>query len=166
MNVDLKTIKARYIYPGNLKIALADIENLEYSEKQINNLANELKFLKNILLSSFVFDQNDCYKVDLSLTRSLYIDYKNNQLNFFIEDKLNKVITQIITIKECEKLQRIESILSRKIKEYTSKDINTDRNKNNLASTLIHSAYKEIQHNRGSPVIFGNTIDDDFNLDL
>lgn len=164
---DYDAIKKRFEFSGHLKISVKNIENMHLSKQEFETLLGTLDtiHLKYIYLMK---DRADfCCKLDLSKARALYIDYKHGKLNFFIEDIKNKTFTQNLTIEDYDILCKNERKYYERVKNIIEIGERTlEIKRDMLTQTLIHTAYKEQQHNRGSPIVQGKTIDDDFELEL
>lgn len=156
-------IKTRYTYKGNLKIPVDIIHSL--SDKEKNQINRVFDTFKENALNYFIIDKKTCVSYPLSPSRTLYIDYTNNHLNFYIKDIKNKEITQLLSINDINKIIRSERLIYKAIQNTVGKDIRQNAH-DNIFSTLVQSAYNSKINNRGSPTVEGYKLNDDIDLDI
>lgn len=162
----MEEIKGRYIFPGNLKLPVSIIKNSQISETRLRQMIDVLDGLKDRCLSRLTYGKDTCYEVVLTKTRSLYIDYKKNVLNFYIYDSHEKVYTQVLTVKDCEIIERRERNILSKLESYTRGNLQLDTSKGSLVQTLMRVAYEQRSGAEHTKRVLGNKIEDDFNLDI
>lgn len=161
----MEEIKGRYVFPGNLKLPVSIIKNSQISETRLRQMVDVLDGLKDRCLSRLAYGKDTCYEVVLTKSRSLYIDYKKNILNFYICDSHEKVYTQVLTVRDCEIIERRERIILSKLESYTRGDLQLDTSKGSLVQTLMRVAYEQGSGAERTKCVLGNKIEDDFNLD-
>ena len=161
---DYDALNKRYVFPGNIKVPVEIIERLSNKEK--DNLTITLNSLRSNLISCVESGEDTCFKITLTKTTSLYIDFRNNNLNFYIEDDKNEFYTQILSLADCEAIERKETGIIKAFKAYNEMpELTDEKRRNNLTQTLVHSAYESKRHNKGSPTVFGKKVSDDFSID-
>ncbi len=156
-----KEINGRYIFPGNLKLDNASISSL--TKKEYDLIIDIMTRYKDKLLESFNFKKDVCVSYQLSIHRTLYIDYRKGNINFFIVDEEQKLITQLLNKNEVLKLVRAQVIIQ-KIIEKSAYEKEKNRYEM-LMSTLVNSAQQEVVKNKGHPTVFKNKLDKDLDLD-
>ena len=92
--MDDKEILSRYIFDGNLKIPVHFIKSADTNMQSL--IITVFSKLRDRLLSCFQYNENCCITYPLSINRTLYIDYRNKKLNFYIKDDEKKEFNSII----------------------------------------------------------------------
>ncbi len=160
-NVDYKIINGRYIFPGNIKVPVETIESM--SPKEASQTLDTLNILGRRIKEANKTGKDVVITTTLSFKRKLYVCYKNNKLNMFIETPTS--FTQLLNDRDLSKIPWKESPLVDKMHN-VSLSIEKQEAKDVLIQTLVKSAYNERISNRGSPVVMGKKLDNDFDLDL
>lgn len=160
-NKDYEIINGRYVFPGNLKVPVKTIEQLPSKEASV--LLGTLAQLSAKVKEANKNKADLVFSVALTKDAKLYVDYKNKQLNLYIETP--KCFTQLLDNKSLFKVPWKETYIENKTREI-SIDKDKENNLDKLTSTLLRSAYNEKINNRGSPKIFGKALDDDFDIEL
>lgn len=156
-------IKKRYVFDGYLKIPVEIIHSLSDKDKDIVNIL--FGHFKEKALKYFIMDKQKCISYPLSPNRTLYIDYANNHLNFYIKDIKNKEITQTLILSDINKIIRAEQVIYKTIQNANNND-KIQNGKDNLTSVLVRTAYYCKIHNSGSPTIEQCKLNDDITLDI
>lgn len=160
-NDENNLIQSRYHFSGNIKVPNNIIHSLSESEKEL--VINVLSNLYSRIIDLCPNKANICIEYPLSINRTLYVDIKDNKLNFYIKDIKEKEFTQILSSNDIEKIIRAESNILTHVKNESNR--NAEQKKAaNLVSTLIHHAFNNKQHNKASPPIQGCKLNDDFEL--
>lgn len=159
--IKTKEINGRYIFPGNLKLDNEAIKSLGKNEYDI--VIDIMTRYKDKLLESFQFKNDVCISYQLSIHRTLFIDYRKGNVNFFIVDEEQKLITQLLNKNEVLKLVRAQVIISKIIERSTQ-----DKEKNRyemLMATLVNAAQQGQVMNKGHPTVFLKRLDKDLDID-
>ena len=165
-DIDENAIVGRYEFPGNLKLSVRDIEAPRLSQKDLDQVADVLTGLRGRLLKNCKHGEDSFCRIPLTKTKTLCVDYYSNKLNLYIEDNAEKRFAQRIDLDLALALVRKEQNIIA-VHERSIKDISMaqEQQYNKLIQKIVHSAYNETKHNRGSPRVFGKKLDDDFTLD-
>ncbi len=160
--IDNDTLESRYRFPGNLKLPIEIVNDLPENQKK--NILDRLEHLKDNLQEMLKGESSGCFKYEVSVDVNLFVDYKKGEVNFYLEDDINNCYTQSMDLPIATEIADKESKILKKLEIYLQEDL-TQKRKNNLTSTLIHSSYESRINNRGSPTVFGRKLSDDFDLD-
>ncbi len=157
-NRDDQLLKTRYIFPGQLKLPVAVLHRVSETEKQ--KMVDFLNtFFDTVLLQC---EQGKDLYLSLPLTpsRTLYVDYTNGKLTFFIEDASNELLTQTLTARDVTQLMRKEPLLVKTIQNcHALPPANIIHAK--VVAHALHQWIDDPNKNRGSPMLAYAKFDND-----
>ena len=159
-NIDYKIIKGRYVFPGKIKVPVKTIERLP--KDSADNTIRTISQLAHHIKESQKSNKNFVVTANLTNKDKLYVDYRNNNLNLYLETP--NTFTQIINDKALLKIAWKEKFIKDKVNDLTL-NLEKQSEKDYLTATLLHAACRERDKNLRDTKVFGKDIDDSMELD-
>lgn len=159
---DVKILKGRIRMMG-LKISNEEIVNSPLSDDQLTDLHENLKYLESQIKSLEAKGVEGCCSFPLDRNRTLIIVLKNRKAHLYVEDIQNLTISQMVTLKDMQRISRNDAYVLRIIQnpERYMKRAKKDQILDGFAKL---ETYVSSNSTRGSPVERDYSLDDDFEL--
>lgn len=137
----MEEVKGRYVFPGNLKLPVGIIKSNDINDKHLSQLFIVLDEFRDRCISNVVYNRRSCCPIELDSNKTLYIDYNNGFLNFYIKNIDKHEIGQHLSLNDCERIVRRESTILQQLYYYSNFELLENKKKDLLLQTLVHSAY-------------------------
>lgn len=122
--IDFEIFDGYYVFPGELRVAVEDIERLPQKDFEI--IRDVLGGLKDRLLSCFETDVYSVCKIPVSARTSLIACYQNNIIDLYLLDNISNEIFQTLTLKDVDMLVRREQTVLKAVRRYSHRELTSE----------------------------------------
>ena len=154
----------RYRFPGNLKLPIQELQNL--SKESRFHITENLRLFRSVIItaSRSASNMDFMWKTQLDKDNYLCVENYNGKINFYLHNIRFNDYSQLLTIKQAKVLERTKHIIALELQKCCEERTFSERNI--LTSQLIRSSVLTETKYKHHLFVQGNTVNDDFNIDV